>query len=383
MTEEVEKEQDDHEDEQTRSVLKSFKSSKIWLPIFIGLAVVVYMLSANFDPTALSSIKWNPHTTIWLFLAILILVVRHLAYALRLYYLAEDTIGFWRCVKLIIIWEFSSAVSPTALGGSAVSVLVLSQEKLGTSRTLAAIIYTVVLDSLFFVVSVPLLFLIFGANVINPSYVDISSMDKVAFSLFFFYSLILVYGLFFAYGLFYNPRQFKKILVFFTTWPLLNRFKGSAQKLGDEMMDSSYQIAHKDGRFHLKSFLLTATAWACRFLIVNCLIIALIDPVSYHPWDQLKIYGRQVIMFVFMMFSPTPGAAGFAEVFFGSFIGDFIPKSAALIIALIWRFLTYYLYLVAGVLVIPAWLTGVIRHRKEAKAKAAKGMENRPPASKQ
>jgi uncharacterized membrane protein YbhN (UPF0104 family) len=70
-------------------------------------------------------------------------------------------------------------------------------------------------------------------------------------------------------------------------------------------------------------------------------------------------------MFIFMMFSPSPGAAGFAEFFFGNYIGDYVPKSAALIIALIWRLLTYYAYLITGVLIIPTWLTGVIKRRRQ------------------
>ena len=149
------------DDEQTRSVLNSFRSSKIWLPILIGLGVVVYKLFSHFDPSALKTIQWNGHSLIWIILAVVFLIIRHLAYTYRLYFLAGGTISFWKCIKLIVIWEFSSAVSPTALGGSAVSVFVLSQEKLGAPRTLATIIYTVVLDSLFFILSIPLLLLIF------------------------------------------------------------------------------------------------------------------------------------------------------------------------------------------------------------------------------
>lgn len=364
MGSEEEKDLLEQEDEQTRSVINSFNSSRIWLPIFLGLGVVIFLLFRNFDASALKTITWSAHSFGWLLLAVLILIIRHLAYTLRLWYLAEGTIGFWKCVKLIVIWEFSSAVSPSALGGSAVSVFVLSHEKLGAPRTLTVIIYTVVLDSLFFVLSVPLLMLIFGANIIYPSYQSLGDISEVGYSLFFFYLLIVVYGLFFAYGLFYSPIQFKRILNFFTQLPVLKRWNKDAVQLGDDMMVSANTIANKDFKFHLKSFALTCIAWGGRFLLVNCIIIALIDTAPYSLWDQFKIYGRQVVMFIFMMFSPSPGAAGFAEFFFGNYIGDYVPKSAALIIALIWRVLTYYAYLIAGVLIIPTWLTGVIKRRR-------------------
>ncbi len=360
----------DKEDEHTQSILNSFQSSKIWLPIFIGIGALLYMLFSNFDKSAIKSIQWSTHTALWLFFAVLMLFMRDAAYVYRLHYLVGDKISFWRCIRLIIIWEFSSAVSPSALGGSAVAVFFLSNEKLGAPRTLATIIYTVVLDTLFFLFCIPLLILIFGFNVIQPSYTTWQSVGQVGYSLAFFYGIILMYGSFFTYGLFFNPVQFKKILVFFTIFPLLKRFKGRAEKLGDEMVISAKELANKDWRFHIRPIVLTSMAWAGRFIIVNFLIIALIDDISYHPWDQLKIFGRQVVMFVFMMFSPTPGAAGFAEVFFGNFIGDYIPKSAALIIAFIWRFLTYYIYLIAGALVIPTWLAGLIKQRREERVKA-------------
>lgn len=359
----------DQEDEQTRSVIRSFQSSRIWLPIFIGLGVVIYLLFRNFDAAALKTIQWSAHSFFWLVLSVFFLLVRHVAYALRLYYLADGTISFWRCVKLIVIWEFSSAVSPSSLGGSAVSVFVLSHEKLGAPRTLAVIIYTVVLDSLFFVLSVPFLLLIFGANILYPSYHSLNDIDEVGYSLFFFYGLILVYGAFFAYGLFKNPIQFKKILHFFTRFSFLKRWNMAANKLGDDMIISANNIAERDFKFHFKSFFLTSLAWSCRFILVNCIIIALVNTGDYNFIDQIKIYGRQVVMFIFMMFSPTPGAAGFAEYFFGNYIGDYVPQSAALIIALIWRVLTYYAYLIAGVIIIPTWLTGVIQRRRAERNK--------------
>ena len=143
----------------------------------------------------------------------------------------------------------------------------------------------------------------------------------------------------------------------------------AANKLGDDMIISANNIAERDFKFHFKSFFLTSLAWSCRFILVNCIIIALVNTGDYNFIDQIKIYGRQVVMFIFMMFSPTPGAAGFAEYFFGNYIGDYVPQSAALIIALIWRVLTYYAYLIAGVIIIPTWLTGVIQRRRAERNK--------------
>ena len=51
---------------------------------------------------------------------------------------------------IMFIWKFSSAVTPTSIGGSAVALVVLSQEKLSTAKTATIVVYTIILDGLYF-----------------------------------------------------------------------------------------------------------------------------------------------------------------------------------------------------------------------------------------
>lgn len=333
--------------------------------MLIGLGVVIYMITSSIDKAALDRIKWSPHTLGWLLAAILFLLTRHFLYSVRLYLLADKKITIWKCIKLVVIWEFGTAITPTALGGSAVFVFVLANEKLGTTRSLAAVLYSIILNTCFFIFSITFLLLIFGFNVIHPSFHSFNDNSQIGHTFLILFTVITTYGLLFAFGLFVSPVQFKKLLMLITSIPFLKKYRDGAIKMGDEMITASNEIKSWPVSYHLKLFGLTLLAWACRFLIVNCLLIALVTNANYHFYDQFKIFGRQVIMFIFMMFSPTPGASGFAEVFFGNFIGDYIPKSAAVIIALIWRFLTYYAYLIFGVIVLPQWLAGVMKKRRE------------------
>ncbi|MEZ4941465.1 MAG: hypothetical protein R3D58_11365, partial [Saprospiraceae bacterium] len=59
---------------------------------------------------------------------------------------------------------------------------------------------------------------------------------------------------------------------------------------------------------------------------------------------------------IIMAFSPTPGGAGLAEVALAGFIADFVPAGIGLIIALLWRSMAYYGYLLLGAFVVPAWI---------------------------
>jgi len=151
-----------------QEVLDSIKMSRILLPVFIGIAAVFYLLWRQFDPAEFANINWTGHTYFWIAVAVVFVVTKHLSYAARLRILSEGAFSWRKCIELIFIWEFSSAVSPTAVGGSAVAFFVLAQEKLSTARTATIVLYTVVLDGLFFILSLPLLYVLFGSNMIRP-----------------------------------------------------------------------------------------------------------------------------------------------------------------------------------------------------------------------
>ena len=101
-----------------------------------------------------------------------------------------------------------------------------------------------------------------------------------------------------------------------------------------------------------KGFAATVWGWASRFLVVNCLAAAF-SPVS----DHMLLYARQLVMWVILLISPTPGASGFAELAFAGFFKDLLPALGLIgAVALVWRMLTYYLYVVIGVIILPRWL---------------------------
>ncbi len=353
--------------EEQQEVLKSIRVSKIILPILIGIAVVGYLLWQQFDPIAFSKINWNGHTLFWIAASIILLIVRHIAYATRLRILSGGEFSWKKCVELIFIWEFSSAVSPTSVGGTATALFVLAQEKLSAAKTTTLVIYTAILDTIFFVGTLPILLVLFGPTVIRPNLSSWSNLDGWGYAFVGAYILMASYGTLFFYGLFINPNQLKRFLSWITSFRLLKRFHEKGVKLGTDIVVASKEMKNERWPFHISAFLATATAWSCRFLLLNCLIIAIVDQTSTDFYTQASLYGRLETMFVIMAFSPTPGGAGFAEIVFGGFLKDFVPEGISLIIAFMWRGLTYYAYLIAGVVVVPNWVRNLINRRKAAK----------------
>ena len=58
---------------------------------------------------------------------------------------------------------------------------------------------------------------------------------------------------------------------------------------------------------------ITLVTWLARYLVVNMIAAAYVDLSS---GDHLMILGKQIIMWVVMLFSPTPGSSGTAEFFY-------------------------------------------------------------------
>ena len=72
------------------------------------------------------------------------------------------------------------------------------------------------------------------------------------------------------------------------------------------------------------------------------------------------------MVWVVLMVSPTPGGSGISEWLFANYYGNLIGAAAmAAILALIWRFFSYYIYLVIGIVLLPAYFGEHARRRAE------------------
>lgn len=341
-------------------VLQSLSLSKIILPVLIGIAVILYMVFRQFDLEEFQQIEWNRRLWYFLGLALLVYILRHLFYALRLKILSDNEFTFKHAIELVFIWEFASAISPTSIGGSAVAVFFLSQEKISAAKAVSIVLYTVIVDTIFFLTSLLALLAIFGPKLIRP---DMTSMFEgygitfmIVWSFMMFYGLILIWGLF-------RPRVIKRVLMFFAKLPLIRRFKHGLYQIGQDVVVTSLELRNKPLSFHIQASLLTFGAWITRFATVNFIILALVN-VDWSFMEHFLIYARSQTMYVITQFSPTPGGSGVMEFMFSGFFKDFISQGVGSIAALLWRLITYYPYLIIGALIIPNWVRRVIKHKR-------------------
>jgi len=376
----MQQDQQVHEENLTaeeQEMLNSVRFSRIILPILLGLGVVAYMMWRSFQKEDLPDLDWNLLTVSLLVFTVFLLGLRHMAYALRLRVLTEGEFTWRKCVELIFIWEFSSAITPTSVGGSGVALFVLSQEKLAAGKIAAIIFYTIILDTAFFVLGLPILLLFLGLPMIFPEG-DSAGSSVITNSFFISYALMVTYGSLFFYGIILRPDRIRNLLGWLTSWKYTKRFRRRALRMASDMVTTSKEIRTKPFSYHATAFGATAaawsirSAWSIRFALVMILMIAFVPAVREGlSWaQQTLLYGRLEAMYVVLALSPTPGGTGIAEAAFGPFLRDFIvdgngkyAAGMAVLIAFIWRLLTYYFYLLAGTIAVPNWIRGVVNER--------------------
>lgn len=350
-------------DEEGRKILRSMRLTRMIFPVLLGIAAVGYLFYSQFDPEKFRSIQWTATAWAWLGGAVFLLILRHLSYAFRLYVLTGGHFSYRKCVELIVLWEFSSALTPTSKGGPFVMLFVLTQEKLSAGRTAAAVFYTMVCDSGFFVLLLPILLLIYGPPMLFPGMTSFSDVGLATGTFFVTYSMMVIYWSLLVFFLFLSPKSAKALLGWLARQRMLQRFSAKLTFLGTEFSLAATEMRRQTWGYHLKVMLGTLGSWTSKFLMINCIIIAIVPTTPVDGATQAFIYARLVAMFTIMTFSPTPGGAGLAEIALAGFISDYVPQGIGLVVALIWRGMAYYGYLLLGALVVPGWVNARLRER--------------------
>ena len=335
------------------------------IPIFIGLAVVAYMLHREFNPEAFGQVHLTWRAAIWIPVALLLMFGRDLGYTLRLMTLSGGKIKFWKAFRVIMLWEFTSAITPSAVGGTSVAVVYVNQEGLSVGESTAVVMATSFLDELYFVLVFPIVLLLVGhAGLFG---IDSAMARELQAFCWAGYGIKFGWTMLMGYGLFINPQGVKWLISNIFKLPILRRWQNGANRAGDDIVLSSAEFRRKPMSFWLKAFGSTACSWTSRFGVVNALLLAF-----FAVGDHLVIFGRQLNMWIMMLVSPTPGGSGFAEYVFKQYLSEFIPVEASMLgavavaFALLWRLVTYYPYLFIGAVVFPRWVAQKFGGRSKA-----------------
>jgi uncharacterized protein (TIRG00374 family) len=379
-------------------IKSSFQKWKIWAAIFLGISVAGFMLYRSLNETrfvkvsagkgthrwvdgnhnkvvdlsqsidfkldnagdykieslsdVLLSIHWTEKTLLWIFIALLCMVGRDFFYMWRIRLLTNDQLTWKKSFSVIMLWEFASALSPGVVGGAAVAMFILNREKIALGRSTAIVFITTMMDNLFYVMMIPLTFLFISSTDLFPISYSGSGAIQVVF--WTGYSLIAAAAILLFLALFVWPNFSKKLLGGLFSLPFLKRWKVKAVQTGEDIVVTSQEMKKETFLSWVQVYLVTCGSWISRYLVINAILQAFLQ-LSF--FDHAIILGKQFVLWLFMLISPTPGASGVAEYAFGELLISFSGSTILLAgMAVIWRLISYFPYLFIGAWILPRFL---------------------------
>ncbi len=340
----------------SKKIFKTLNPNKVWIPILIGLGIVFYLFYSDPDVNQSTLALIVDARLGSILVAVVVLLARDLGYIYRIRTLTNRDISWTSSIYVIILWEFASAVTPSVVGGTAVAVFILLKEGIKFGRSLAYVLLTAVLDNMFFVLGAPIV-MFFAQGIIFPDTQAFEMQIGSSLKLLFWvsYSLIVIYTSVMAFALLFKPRAFKWLLLKITTIKWLRKWRYDANIQGDEMILASEQLKGKAASYWMKIIGSTIFIWSARYIMLNALITSFSD-LSFQ--NHLLVFSRQVVMWIVMLISPTPGSSGTAEFFFIQFFNEFLGDYT-FITNILWRLMSYYPYLILGALFLPRWVRRV------------------------
>lgn len=352
-----------------KEIRNALATRRLILPVLLGLGAAAWLLWSGLDDSVMDPATGTPTTTeallknfewtqraSWALLGVLMFVViRDVAYMVRLRVLSLGSFRWRQAFDSIMLWELASALTPSIIGGSAVAILILRREGMPVGRSVATVFVTAMMDELFYLTLVPVVLLVVTLQgaAFFPDVAGLAVWGGAPVPVLFWaaYGLLLVLTCLIVLGVLVAPRWTRRQVHRAAAWRGMRRWAGAARRWADDLVTASEAMRGAGWKLWAKAMAATAASWLARFLTLNMILLIFLESVPH-----AAVLARQLVMWVVLMISPTPGSAGFAEVALPAFLGDVTGLGYLAIVAVVWRLATYFPYLFVGSVVLPVWL---------------------------
>jgi len=325
---------------------------RVLLPVAIGCVAFWLLFGKDFTTHTWQAVLWTPASVSAIVLAWIFMIGRDFGLSWRFKTLAEGDLSWKNAIRVDMMCEFTSAITPTAVGGSALGMVYLNHEGIDLGRAATLTMTTLFLDELFFVVTCPLIYILMSENALFGFTSDgFGDGIRIVFLL-VYAGLVLWTALLFT-GIFVRPHAVRRILLRIMNCRSLRKWYAATDRMTANIVATSVALRGHSAMWWIKIFAATGISWCSRFLVVNALMAGFAPQAP-----QITIFCRQFVVWVVLIVSPTPGGSGLSEWIFTEYYGDLIGSAGAtLVLALLWRIISYYIYLVAGLFILPSFLT--------------------------
>lgn len=276
-----------------------------------------------------------------IFIAIVVSFLRLWFAAAKIRYLSEKQLGWMASFRVMLSWDFTSSITPSTIGGAPMATYALTKEKFALGQSTAIILYSVLLDQLWFAIAVPVLVIAGFFFEVVPN--NTGMVGHV--SMIMLYIGLLSYAGLMAYGVLRNPNAIKKVISYLFELPFLRRWKDTVMDEADNLVEYSHELRKKPTSFLLKAFFLTTMTWLARVALPTIVVLSLL------PADVILSVLRSLAMNLAFLIMPTPGGSGGVEGLFAIFQGPLIDRKAFIGLAVFaWRIISYYISVGLGMM---------------------------------
>jgi uncharacterized protein (TIRG00374 family) len=238
--------------------------------------------------------------------------------------------------------ELGSAISPKAIGGAPLKLGLLMEAGVSAGTAASIVMLNNFEDVLFFTLVVPgfaFATATFQVPAIQSALARI--IERVAAAAPWALGLVLIVVVVVAWRRWRRPEAARHQPVG-TIRAALRRIRGD--------FFASYALVGKRGKLRfLLALSLTTAQWVCRGSVATAIAFGL-----GHPVDPVLFMLLQWVVWMTMVFVPTPGAAIGAEASFAAVMSGFVPRGILGLLGASWRFLSFYLVLLVGLAIVPA-----------------------------
>lgn len=326
-----------------------FSSKYLFLSLSLSLIATGIVLYYTYTPEGFEHLKLKRMHGFVIAFVVAFLKIWFTAAKIR--YLANKTISWAGAFRIVLAWDFASAITPSTIGGAPLGIYAMTREKIPLGQASAITFYGLLLDQLFYIMVIPILLIAGMYLEVIPE--NVGMIGKGA--MFLVYAFLLIYGFLLAYGVLINPKALTKMVRFVFRLPMLNKHAEKIEKEMGNLERTSNELRKKPFSFLLNAFILSSLAWLARAWLPTIVVL------SFLPADVLLSFLRSLAMSFASLFMPTPGGSGGVEGLFVLFQGPLMSRDVFIGIAtFVWRFITFYMIIGIGVMVMSWYLNTAV-----------------------
>lgn len=334
------------------------KKSKIWSFVFLAVNILVvacvlaYQINSEDGVSSIKNLFNSNNNYTFLILSILCFLVAELMIACRLNFFCckyDKRSNFRACIKSEFICQYYSKLMPFAIGGQPFQVYVLNRHGVKAHNAVTMVSCNYIAQKLVhWIISLFMMLTIATNDLVKQ--LSGASFKVVLVMAWISISFLTVYLLFVILAC-VNKKIASNLVS--AILKLLNKIKIVKNKklLYFKIMRPTLAFQHKvQEYFKSKQF-----AWLTLIWSIICYLIQMAIPACiyfiFKPFNWLYFWQLMSISTVIQLsfgVNPIPGGSGVAEISFYAVFILLIPKKFVFWALILWRILTYYVYIVVG-----------------------------------